>query len=65
MGLVMVAVCTETSWVRGGKVGVGEASQTRFGHFHRAAHKTRGGAWGGREDGGAGHRNIFEEQKKE
>lgn len=40
MGLVTVAVCTGTSWVQG------EALQTGFGHFHRAAHKTRGGAEG-------------------
>lgn len=43
-----VAVCSGTSWVQG------EALQTGgLGHFHRAAHKTRGG---GR--GGGGHKDI-------
>lgn len=40
MGFVTVVLCKGTSWAQG--------EATGFGHFHRAAHKTRVGALGGR-----------------
>lgn len=51
MGFVTVALCTGASWAQG--------EATGFGHFHRAAHKTRGGALGK-----GGHRNIQKNRKK-
>lgn len=51
MGFVTVVLGTGTNWAQGEAIG--------FGHFHRVAHKTRGGALGQ-----SGHSNIGRTETK-